>query len=953
MQRLFRIPGGRRLASLTALLALAGWGVQAQTTTPGVTIEVLGTGTAALLGGDLTDPENDGLDALGAATDPSWNWVSIDASVEPDFEGGENAFNIFDNKAEGGGNAKWCCDDPTPENPVWVAVEFDKGYSLTHFTVTSGNDSPDRDPIDWAIQGSNDGETYEDIYRYYEAVSPWSEFGDVRDQVLKFTLPPGAPLYRFIRYIAYDTPGSLHQIDEIEYFGVADLTDTDSDGMPDSYEENYGFDPNDPSDAAGDCDGDGVTNLEEYLAGTNPCDTVPPELLTIAGTGSFDTVILTFSEPLDEATAGDAGNYSISPALAVTGVAYAQKTVTLTTDPQTPGGTAYTVTLSGVTDTSKNEVSNPEATFFSYMLTSQGVLKFSYWGAIDGTAVENLTTNAFFPDSPDWVGAVYSFNSRDIFPDDSHDNYGATMEGYFTPEVTGDYRFFIRSDDASVLFVNTDGEAPVDPVADADLWHAREIGCCDAFHDIDEVPFPDETSFEAVPMTAGQRYYMLMILKEGGGGDYGQVAFRMEGDSTPAASLLPIPGKYLSSVEDVPVPSEGVLVSRTPAPNATGVYPDAGVTIVHLDGKIAWTSDNVSLKLDGVAVTPVVAKDGLQATITYQPASMLAGGSHTLTLGFQDPADQPAELEWSFEVAAYTGPVLDLVQGYPAYLFGDAAITADASGHTGAAGDSALDTGVNAGVAYVPDATFLNTATGDDTLSVALFAKLRAVSAASGFWLNSASSSSSTRGFQAHLPWSDSTIYFDSSGCCDADVTRISANIDTFSGYTGDATWWESWHHFAFVKDGTAKRIFIDGQLFLEGLGDPLKTDFTTLVIGGGAGITENRLNGTIDEFTIYDTALTQADTASLSGGAAPSSVSGLIAHWDFNEAPAVTDVTIMVERVGNQVTVTSEPAALPAGWVLQTADSLDGPWTTQDGVTTPVTVDIGSGNAFLRAAKP
>jgi hypothetical protein len=42
------------------------------------------------------------------------------------------------------------------------------------------------------------------------------------------------------------------------------------DGMPDDWELQYGFDPLDPSDASGDADGDGATNLQEYQAGTVP-----------------------------------------------------------------------------------------------------------------------------------------------------------------------------------------------------------------------------------------------------------------------------------------------------------------------------------------------------------------------------------------------------------------------------------------------------------------------------------------------------------------------------------------------------------------------------------------------------------------------------------------------------------------------------------------------------------
>ena len=53
---------------------------------------------------------------------------------------------------------------------------------------------------------------------------------------------------------------------------VSEDWDSDGDGIPDAVETAWGLNPRDPTDADGDMDADGFTNLEEYLAKTDPAD---------------------------------------------------------------------------------------------------------------------------------------------------------------------------------------------------------------------------------------------------------------------------------------------------------------------------------------------------------------------------------------------------------------------------------------------------------------------------------------------------------------------------------------------------------------------------------------------------------------------------------------------------------------------------------------------------------
>ena len=178
---------------------------------------VLGTGSSALLGNDLTDPEDNGVDS--GTNGSNFNWISINASSKNTFAG-EGSYSVFDNNVSSG-SAKWCCDSPTQ----WIYVQLSQSYVLSHFTITSGNDVAGRDPDIWKIQGSNDGSNWTDIYSYSnDGNSPFSD----RLQVVKYTgagddfATPDA--YSYFRYYVTSTVSGGHQINELEFFGDADST---------------------------------------------------------------------------------------------------------------------------------------------------------------------------------------------------------------------------------------------------------------------------------------------------------------------------------------------------------------------------------------------------------------------------------------------------------------------------------------------------------------------------------------------------------------------------------------------------------------------------------------------------------------------------------------------------------------------------------------------------------
>ena len=286
-----------------------------------------------------------------------------------------------------------------------------------------------------------------------------------------------------------------------------------------------------------------------------PADKVPPTVQYAAGTRPLTGVRVWFSEPLDQASAQTAANYQIWDGVTVTSATLSappgnpgDNIVILATSAQTPGRT-YTLTVNNVKDQAApgNPVAAGSTVQFSAWTLAQGYLTFEHYDNITGAADSDITKGLADPrvvaGTPTTAGHIVGrFNSRTVFPDDTHEQYMARITGFLTPTETDDYNIFVRSDDASRVYLSLNETMP-DPATATPI--CNEPACCRAFQE----PGDTATS-EAIRLEAGKRYAILVLLKEGGGGDWLELTWRKSTDGTPAAELTPLFGQHFATYVD-------------------------------------------------------------------------------------------------------------------------------------------------------------------------------------------------------------------------------------------------------------------------------------------------------------------------------------------------------------------------------------------------------------------
>lgn len=359
--------------------------------------------------------------------------------------------------------------------------------------------------------------------------------------------------------------------------------------------------------------GETVTTPEATLTVTS--DTIAPTMTKVIGSDTFNRVTISFSEPMADA-AITASNYTLSGGVSVTGAEFVilnttdpedfanKQTVRLTTGTQ-PQGTQLTLTVNAnVEDLGGNSVSPNTATFMTFE-DRTGVLLYKRWDTVAN--INTLRADpTLYPDNPTLIETRTIAETGPSNP--NQENFVAELSGFFIPPATGDYVFFVSSDDNCMLFLSTDedpanlhliaadigwqnnrtwtgagtddtkrrgdlvGGGPFENRSDESYTSQRFQNSTGLNADDTANPWPtlDDNGNPKITLTAGNRYFLRFFHSEGTQGDRAEITYKLAGEPDPengAESI--ITGDLIAAVVEGAAPTNAAP-TLTVARNASG-----------------------------------------------------------------------------------------------------------------------------------------------------------------------------------------------------------------------------------------------------------------------------------------------------------------------------------------------------------------------------------------------
>ena len=356
-------------------------------------------------------------------------------------------------------------------------------------------------------------------------------------------------------------------------------------------------------------------------------DTQAPTVKGVSADSSFTGLRVEFSEPVTD-TALTKGNYAMDGGLTISSVTRINESTVAFVTSKMAEGASYTLTINGIKDTANpaNTIAADTKVPFFAAKFATGFASYQRWDNANGqdyaladfaTAVTDGTIR-----SADISSTVAQFGG----PWGLADNYSSRVSGFFVPPTTGDYVFFLSSDDGSYLYLSTDDKpANKKLIANEGGWSNQYQWTTPGSGDAstkrsDQFSGSEWPGGATISLKAGTKYFMEIIEDEGTGGDGSDATYVMVGDADP-------------------------------------------------------TQDSAGMHMRGSVIGTFVDINGAHATITTPPASTQGVEGHTVTFSVKADTFSPLSTTVSYQwlkngtaisgatSPAYTTPKLALTDG--------------------------------------------------------------------------------------------------------------------------------------------------------------------------------------------------------------------------------------------------------------------------------------------------
>jgi len=270
-----------------------------------------------------------------------------------------------------------------------------------------------------------------------------------------------------------------------------------------------------------------------------------------------------------------------------------------------------------------------------------GILR-EWWLDITGTAVADLTNNPNYPSNPTGSEIVGLFEGPVNWQDDTHP-YGSRLHGWLYITQTGDYTFWIATDDNGQLWLSTD----------ANPANAVLVSQCTAWADSRQWDDPDVIPSGPIHLEADNMYYIMGLQKEQGGGD--NISAAWQGPDSGGIREV-IPGRHL--IPYMPV------VAESPNPANRSVEVPRNVTLRWDAGLDPGTLSPYTTQRVYVGTDPVAVANATTASPEYKGGPTGPNSYGPLSLSYYD------EIYWRIDgVVASSGQVQ-----YPGFVWAFRAI---------------------------------------------------------------------------------------------------------------------------------------------------------------------------------------------------------------------------------------------------------------------------------------